>query len=189
LVRGIPTIFPPALAYPHAAHWDFPGAVEPSFDRLIGLVGLANYQGMHHAWLEEAVAVCLERVASFHFTDAHTIQNAFCLLESVADQALNARLFDELAGELLTADYFTLETPVTTYSLTPLHFAPAPDAYCRRIFTDAQIASHLDELQSRQQPDGGWPIAWEPPSNLARCEWRAHVTLSALTILRAYGRL
>ena len=47
----------------------------------------------------------------------------------------------------------------------------------------------LDRLQKNQQDDGGWPIAWDPPSEAARCEWRGIVTLGALRTLTSYGRL
>ena len=94
-----------------------------------------------------------------------------------------------LAANLLHADFFCAGVPVTGYGLTPLAFAPTPDAYCRRIFADSQIDAHLVDLASKQQEDGGWPIQWEPPGELARCEWRAHWTLGALSTLRAYGRI
>jgi hypothetical protein len=71
----------------------------------------------------------------------------------------------------------------------PLDFAPSPSSPARRLFDDETIERHLDGLVARQQPDGGWPIGWEPPSALAELEWRGHVTVHALDVLRAYGRL
>ena len=35
----------------------------------------------------------------------------------------------------------------------------------------------------------GWPITWEPPSQVAVFEWRGVVTLEALRTLTSYGRL
>jgi len=186
--HGIPTILPSSRLYPRAAHWMNPSAELPSFDRLIGLVGLANWQGVHHTWLQKAVEVCVQRLAATKFTDAHTILTAFCLVESLPSHPVAGDLFRKLAQELLEADYFCADTPVESYGLTPLDFAPAPDSFCRRIFSDAQIEAHLDELESGQGDDGGWQIQWEPPGEMAVCEWRAHNSLRALLTLHAYGR-
>lgn len=188
LDQGIPTLFPSAQQYPHAGHWT-PRAEQPSLDRLIGLVGLANWQGVQHPWLARAVDACLDHLASIRLDDAHTLSCAFCLVESVSPTRTVDTLFDKLAGELGHAQFFCAGTPVTEYGLTPLEFAPAPGAYCRRLFSDAQIDAHLDDLASHQQDDGGWPIRWGPPGEMARCEWRAHKTVVALSTLRAYGRL
>jgi hypothetical protein len=78
---------------------------------------------------------------------------------------------------------------VTTYAHTPLTAAPTPNAYCRPIFSDAQIDAHLNELLSLQMDDGGWPIQWEPPGEIAQWEWRAQKTINALVTLHAYGQI
>jgi len=158
-------------------------------DRLVGLVGLANWQGIDHSWLDQVVDVCLDRVTSITYTDAHTILNAFCLLESVERERAVAPLYQKLTHDLLQAQYFSLDGPVTTYALTPLTFATTPDAYCRPLFSQNNIDAHLSELIARQLPDGGWPIQWRPPSRMARWEWRAHKTVFALRTLRAYGKI
>lgn len=186
---GIPTIFASSQLYPRAGHWNGPGAQQPSFERLTGLVGLALWQGVSHVWLQQAAQICLDFVASKRLEDAHTIQNAFCLVESQSGRESSSQLFEKLAGDLARASFFCAEAPVKTYGLTPLHFAPSPDAYCRPLFTDRQIAGHLEELAAQQQEDGGWPILWTPPGEMARLEWRAYATLRALSILRAYGKI
>jgi hypothetical protein len=189
LQEGIPTIFPSSQNYPRADHWKGPYGIQPSMDRLIGLVGLACWQGVQHPWLKEAREVCLEKITATTFTDAHTLLTAFCLLESLAQEMDVSELFARLSRELFAADWFRLETPVVEYGLTPLTFAPAPDAFCRRMFTEAQIAAHLDDLASKQEEDGGWPVQWQPPGETALWEWRAQKTVSALATLRAYGRI
>ncbi len=189
LQHGIPMVFPSATLYPHADHMSHPGSQLPSMDRLVGLVGLVNWHGSQHPWLPAALEACLQNITTTHFEDAHTIRTSFCLVESVAKQKPVDLLFEKLSKELLQADFFCLEAPVTHYCLTPLSFAPSPGSYCRRIFTDAQVEAHLEDLISQQQPDGGWPIRWEPPGEMARREWRAYMTVQALTTLRAYGRI
>ena len=189
LKRGIPAIFPSSSLYPRATHWNNPLSEQPSLDRMTGLVGLANWQGARHPWLQEAVEVCLENVTATRYSDAHTILNAFSLVESVSRERSVDQLFDKLADELIKADFFSPEAPVKGYALTPLNAAPLPDSYIRRIFSDAQIEAHLDDLEAQQEADGGWSIQWEPPGEMALQEWRAHKTVAALTTLRAYGRI
>ena len=189
MAAGIPTLLPTARDYPHAPHWEGDGPYARSLDRLIGLVGLANWQGAVHPWLMEAVPACLEHLATLEISDAHGLRHAFCLLESVAPHADVDSLFARLAGLLERADFFLADAPVTGYGLTPLDFAPTPDAYTRPLFGDGQIAAHLDDLAAQQEADGGWPIAWQPPSEAARWAWRAHRTVYAVATLRAYGRV
>jgi hypothetical protein len=59
----------------------------------------------------------------------------------------------------------------------------------RSLFADDVLDGHLDRLQCHQQPDGGWPLTWEPPGDAALLEWRGIVTLDALRTLVSYGRL
>lgn len=188
LERGIVTLFPSALRQPHAPHWDSPSALEPSLDRMVGLVGLLAWQGVAHPWLERAVEVCLARVATLEADDAHTLLTSFVLLEALAASRDVSAAYARLADLLARAQFIARDAPVTGYALTPLDFTPRPDAFCRPLFTDAQYAGHLHDLASRQQLDGGWPIAWTPPSEAAGWAWRAHATVRAVAVLRAWAR-
>jgi hypothetical protein len=189
LKQGIPTLFASANLYPRAAHMRNPIFEQPSRDRLTSLVGLVNWQGVNHPWLPGAVEVCLEHIVNSQYSDAHTIMNAFCLLESLSPDRAIDQHFNKLSKELFEADYFCLDVPVETYCLTPLLFAPSPNSFCRPIFSEAQIEDHLTDLENQQEEDGGWPIRWEPPSEMARREWRAYKTVMALITLHAYGRI
>lgn len=189
LNQGIAMIFPSSRLYPRAPHMDNPASEQPSMDRLTGIVGLANWQGVRHPWLQKAVEVCLEHATTTPYDDAHTIGSSFCLVESLGNEKPAEQLFNKLARELLKARFYCPDVPVKTYGLTPLEFAPSPDSFCRRLFTDAQIEAHLGELEAEQEADGGWPILWEPPGEMARCEWRARKAVIALATLRAYGKI
>jgi len=59
----------------------------------------------------------------------------------------------------------------------------------RELFTKEQIDGQLESLLERQEEDGGWPVDWTLPSPAARSEWRGKVTLDALSVLAAYGRI
>ena len=188
LEDGIPAILPTARNHPRAPHWTVSTGETPSLDRMIGLVGLANWQGIEHRWLGPAVEACVQRMAVTRFTDAHTILTAFCLLERLPSGTSEA-LFEKLARELPTAICYNADAPVSGYGLTPLAFAPSPDSFCRRLFSEAQLEAHLDDLAAAQAEDGGWPISWDPPSEMARWEWRSILTVNALSTLRAWGRI
>jgi len=176
LDEGIVTITASSRNYPRAWHWNNPASEQASFDRLTSIVGLLNWQGIKHPWLDKAIEVCLHHIAATSYDDAHTIQNAFCLLESLPQTDEILKLYAKLADELYRARFFRLEAPPREYGLTPLDFAPVPDSYCRKIFSDKAIEDHLKVLDAQQEEDGGWPISWEPPGEMARLEWRAHRT-------------
>ena len=72
------------------------------------------------------------------------------------------------------------------YVQMPLDWAPTPHHFARRLFDEAAIALHLNALRNRQQPDGGWPITWDPISPAVGMEWRGIGALNALVTLRAY---
>jgi hypothetical protein len=188
LREGIATITASSRRYPRAAHWDNPASEQPSFDRLASIVGLLCWQGVKHPWLDQAIEACLQHMRATRYEDAHTIMNAFCLLESLPQTDEVHTLFAKLRDELFQARFFCPEAPPRSYGLTPLDFAPVPDSYCRKLFPDAMIEDHLRVLADQQEDDGGWPISWEPPGETARLEWRAHRTLRAVVTLESYRK-
>lgn len=189
LERGIPTLFATSQLYPRAPHWNSPASQQHDMDRLAGLVGLVNWQGVDHPWLPSAVEASLQHIAEKKYDEAHTILTAFCLVESVSGDRQVSHLVKKLTAELLQANFFLLNAPVKEYGLTPLTFAPTPGSFCRQIFTQVQIDAHLDDLEASRQEDGGWTIQWQPPGEIAQWEWRGYMTVSALSTLRAYGRI
>ena len=56
-------------------------------------------------------------------------------------------------------------------------------------FEDTVIEEHLDAFAARQQEDGGWAISWPAVSPACELEWRGFLTVAALLLLRAYGRI
>jgi hypothetical protein len=109
--------------------------------------------------------------------------------EHPPDRKRAEALLERVVPQIEVAEWFQMSTPVTSYTQTPLHFAPTPDAPLRRLFTDAVIEAHLDDLIANQRRDGGWPVYWTPPGPVAEFEWRGRWTLDALKALRAYGRI
>ena len=70
----------------------------------------------------------------------------------------------------------------------PIEYAPGPDGFGRRLFDDAVFERHLDLLVAAQADDGGWGVNWEAWAAVTVPEWRGHVTVERLKLLRAHGR-
>ena len=107
--------------------------------------------------------------------------------ELLARHCTQAGLAEKAVGHLDVASWYLGDPADPSYGVTPLHLVPRPDSPWRPLFADEVIEGHLDRLVRDQQPDGGWPITWEPPSDAARLEWRGIETLRALRVLTAYG--
>lgn len=187
--RGaVPIALPTMLDYPRAAHWT---NLDEGADRMnptASLAGLLLWQGVRHPWLDRAAAWCWKRLEA-PITEAHDLRCALTFLQFVPDRARAEVAAPKVAEQAYRARYFNAETGTAAYGLTPLQLAPAPDAVGASVFPPALLSAHLDELLSRQQEDGGWPVAWQPPSPGALQEWRGALTMEALTVLRAYGRI
>ena len=186
---AVPLAFPVIESFPRAAHWT-EWSYEPGLNPTAGLAGLLYRLGVEHPWRTDATRYCWERLEAGPMPDnAHALSEALVFLEHVpareradACVAAIAPLLGEVSGLHLDP-----ETP--GYGLSPLHFAPSAGARWRELFTDAQIEAALGHLLHSQEPDGGWPLSWEPPSQAARSEWRGIVTLQALRTLTSYGRV
>lgn len=181
----VPPLLPSALNSPHAPHWNATG--EPGINPTAGICGLLHYQGVKHPWLSRATETCCEILRQDLPTEAHALLCAARLAEHLTDRKIAEEIIDRIGTVLPDAGFFIPSAPVTTYGLTPLHFASSPASPLRRLFTQDQIEGHLADLMARQEADGGWPIGWEPPGEAARSEWRGRWTLEALSVLVAYG--
>jgi hypothetical protein len=186
---AVPPAFPVIESFPRAAHWT-EWTYEPGLNPTAGLAGLLYQLGVEHPWRSAAAAYCWQQLESGGLPgDAHTLTEVLVFLEHAPDRDRAGRHAAALASNLASIPMFHLDPDEPGYGLSPLDIAPQPTSRWRRLFTDAQINAHLDRLEKNQQADGGWPIAWEPPSQAAVAEWRGIVTLKALRTLTAYRRL
>ena len=146
--------------------------------------------GVDHPWRDDAAAYCWRQLELGHpVSDAHELSEVLVFLEHVPDRDRAGKHASALAATLADVPMLQLDPAAEGYGLTPLHFAPEPGSRWRSLFTDGQLSSHLDKLLASQQPDGGWPLSWDPPSEASVLEWRGMVTLRALLTATAYGRI
>jgi len=182
----VPIITENAFRYPIAQHW-YQFSPTPAINPTAEICGLLHYQGVENDWLSSATEACCELIFKDPPREAHTLYCVSRLAEYIPDRKIAMELLDVIDRCLPQASFYVAEAPVETYGLTPLHFAPEPDSFCRELFTQSQIDSHLDDLMKKQLPDGGWPITWEAPGPAAVLEWRGRWTLDAILRLSAYG--
>jgi hypothetical protein len=182
--EGAVALASPAIkGYPRAEHmseWTYVPALNPT----AGLVGRLYRFGFEHPWRDAAAAWCTKTLADDGFPeDAHAMREVLEFLEHTEVDVTKVKEW------LPKLSWYRADAADPTYGVTPLHFAPTPDSFWRRLFTDAQIEGHLDRMVQDQQPDGGWPLTWEPPSAAATLEYRGVETVRALQTLKGYGRL
>ncbi|GAA3351872.1 hypothetical protein GCM10020358_83200 [Amorphoplanes nipponensis] len=186
---AVPLTTPVIEAYPRAEHmtdWTYVPGLNPT----AGLAALLYQLDVAHPWRDAATGYCWRALEDGPPPeDVHAVLEVLAFLAHVPDRERADRHAAAVAERLRTAKMFHLDPHAEGYGLTPLHFAPAADSRWRPLFTDAQLDGHLDHLLADQQPDGGWPLTWEPPSAAARLAWRGMVTLEALRTLDSYGRL
>ncbi len=165
------TTLPHIFDYPRAAHWNSPSFGSDSPNPTAGIAGLLHYQGADHPWLTRASDWCWKRLER-PLDDAHEIATALRFLEYAPDRARARELAIRLTAEAPRSKWFLAQPGTSDYGVTPLGLCPTPTSIARPAFSDDLIAAHLDDLASRQQPDGGWPITWQAPGPGAAIEWR-----------------
>jgi hypothetical protein len=186
---AVPLALPVIEDCPRAEHmtdWTY----QPGLNPTAGLAGVLTQLGAGHPWADEATRYCWDQLDNGGLpTEVHALAEVLVFLEHTPEQERAEPVAARVAERLEQVEMFHASPGYSGYGLTPLSVAPQADSRWRGLFPGELVDAHLDRLQSDQQPDGGWPITWEPPSEAARLEWRGIVTLSSLRTLVSYGRL
>jgi hypothetical protein len=186
---AVPLAFPVIEAYPRAAHWT-EWTYQPGLNPTAGLAGLLYQLRVNHPWIGAAARYCWDQLDGADLpADAHALSEVMVFLEHVPERDRASLMAARVRERLAEASMFLLDPDDTSYGLTPLSIAPFADSRWRSLFADEVMQAHLNRAERDQQPDGGWPIAWEPPSEAALLDWRGIVTLQKLRTLVSYGRL
>ncbi|GAA4607154.1 hypothetical protein BJY16_006182 [Actinoplanes octamycinicus] len=186
---AVPLAFPVIEGYPRAAHWtDWTYA--PGLNPTAGLAGLLHQLGFEHPWRDSATAYCWQVIESGELPEeVHALGETMTFLAHVPDRARAEKAAPRVLERMTSSSMFQPMPKPGEYGLTPLHVAATADSPWRGLFDDAQIDAHLDHLLGAREPDGGWPITWDPPSAASRLEWRGMVTLQAVRTLRSYRKI
>ena len=173
--------------WPHAPWWE-PVEDPPASLLTTGqIAGALHARGVEHPWLARATELMWSRLAELEEEGPYGVRGSLRFLEHVPDRDRAEAAFERVV-RLLDA-VVELDPDAAGEVHGPLAFAPTPDSLARRHFDDATIAAHLDRLARGQLEDGGWMFNWPAWSPLAQLEWRGSITVDALRVLRANGRV
>lgn len=186
----VPVLLSTIAGYPRAAHWSYTDEYLPSVNPTASIAAHLHRLGVQHSFVDLATDACFRTVEEGSVPDeAHDLLCLTRLANDAPDRRRATAVAKRLAEAIPTARFVQMEPADDSYGVTPLDFAPDPGHVARSWFDDRLIEGHLDALAGAQQPDGGWPVVWEPPSQAALWEWRGIRTLAALRVLAAYGRI
>jgi hypothetical protein len=180
---------PSVLAWPHAPWWVPQDWRRASLISTWMIAGTLHARAVEHPWLLRATDLLWDRLDGLSEPDAYEMLGVLRFLQHVPDRPRAEAAFDRVGRLLLDRGIVTLDPEAPGEVHGPLGFAPHPDALARRLFDNATIEAHLDHLAAGQHEDGGWTFNWPAWSPAAEREWRGSVTVDALRVLRANGRL
>jgi hypothetical protein len=187
---GVPWVLPSVVDAPRAPWWQpvegSPGALVPT----ASIAGLLHAHGHEHPWLDGATRFCRERIdaiaAEGAELDPYTAVAVLDFLDHVPDRDWAEKAFAGVGDAVLATVTFDPDAPGHVH--LPIEFAPRPDGFGPRLFDAGVLDRHLDLLVDGQADDGGWGIGWEAWAPVTVPEWRGHVTVERLKLLRAHGR-
>jgi hypothetical protein len=175
---GVPFVLPSARAFPHAPWWEPADEPPASLNPTAALAGLLLKHNVHHHWVGHAVEYCWRSIAQLQSDDMHLLGCVLTFLRYAPDQERAGRILEDL-GRAMLANGQIASPDAPGYVRKPIDWAPDPQHPLRRVIPEAAISADLARLEADQQEDGGWPIAWPPPSEAAVLEWRGWVTIPA----------
>jgi hypothetical protein len=193
---GLPFALPVGSAAGCAPFWANADPNVSSLQITAVVAAIANRVAGHdpavaeHPWLRRATDYCLEAIAVKEDWFALELAFSVQLLDSVHDRRPEAaELLTRLAERIPADGLVPVTGGIEGETMRPLDFAPFPDRPVRRLFDSETIAADLDRLASGQEGDGGWRVDFANYSPAAELEWRGHMTVRAVAILKRNGRL
>ncbi len=200
---GAAFVEPNLAAWPHAPWW-VPEEGHPASLVATGMIaGTLHARGVSHPWLDGATEVMWTRIGALSAGQGGTNPKAplappaggyemfgvLRFLQHVPDRARAREAFGRVGPLLIERNLVALDPEAPGEVHRVLDFAPEPDSLARDLFDDVTVKAHLDHLAQAQRDDGGWTFNWPAWSPAAELDWRGFLTVDALRVLRANGRL
>ena len=194
---GAVFVDPGIEAWPHAP-WLVPEEGRPASLVMTGhIAGTLHARHVQDPWLDRATEVMWSRIGRLTGPDGpaaapaggYEMFGVLNFLQHVPDRARARNAFGQVGPLILERGLVALDPEAPGEVHSPLDFAPEPDSLARALFDEATIKAHLDHLAHAQRDDGGWTVNWPAWSPAAERDWRGAVTVGALRLLRANGRL
>jgi len=179
--------------WPHAPWW-VPEAGNPASLICTGLLAgtlhaaAAQAGGATHPWLSQATELVWSRIDTLTDVGPYDMRALFWFLDHVPDRDRARAAMGKIGPLIFERDLVALDPETPGEVHFPLDFAPEPGSLARGLFRPQVIEAGLDHLAAAQQSDGGWTFNWMAWSPAAEREWRGHMTVQALHLLRAHGR-
>jgi hypothetical protein len=174
---------------PHAPWWLPQEGHRASLIQTGQISGLLYSRGFTHPWLDGATEVMWSGIEKLTEPAGYEMFGVLAFLQHVPDRTGAAEAFERVGPLLIERGLVALDPETAGEVHSPLDFAPLPGSIARMVFDDAVIAAHLDHLAGAQRDDGGWMFNWPSWSPAAEADWRGYLTVEALRILRANGRV
>ena len=193
-------------AHPHAGWWhDEGGSLARTFDDFLvipraGIVGLLHHYStlVPADWLAALTERTVTAIETMEDTKFGGGGDALCYALGLAEtDALPQPFKDRLVPRLCDLTLAVVSRDPhewTGYCAPPLKVAPSPQSIVADLLWE-DLQTNLDYQIDQQAPEGTWdpvwtwgdfyPDIWEQ----AKQEWRGHLTLETLTVLRAFGRI
>jgi hypothetical protein len=183
---GVPTVLEPVNHYPHAPWWEISAPLPATLNPTAIIAGLLLKHHLTHPWLTKAEAFCWSEISAFESTAFHDVMPVIAFLEHAHNRSQAQIELERIAQRISKPGVVHMDPTASGYIKTPIHWAPTPQSFCRKLFDDTTLSLHLSALADQQQPDGGWPINWETTGPGVTLEWRGWSTILALHTLKTY---
>ncbi|WP_424531402.1 hypothetical protein ACOZ38_15690 [Sphaerisporangium viridialbum] len=194
---GLPFVLPLTVTAGNAPWWVSADPSVSSLQITASVAAAAHRVAVHdravaaHPWLDRATRYCLAAVEAIgEKPHAYVLAFAVGFLDAAHDTHPEAGgLLQDLSRHIPADGLVRVEGGTEEETLRPLDFAPFPGRPARALFSPEVIGADLDRLAGTQQNDGGWTVDYAENSPAGALEWRGHVTVRALGLLRRNARI
>jgi hypothetical protein len=180
--------------WPHAP-WMVPEDGQPACLTSTGLLAGTLYAAAPRdaapeadPWLERATGLIWSRIDALTTSNPYEMRALLWFLDNVPDRERAQAAAAKIGPMIFDQEMVALDPATPGEVHFPLDFAPLPGSIARPLFDPPVIEANLDHLAAAQRDDGGWMFNWMAWSPAAERDWRGHVTVDALRVLRANGR-